>query len=281
MRRWAAAWRLSTVAAALPVFVLLYLLGVRRTRAWLASVSALGAAALAALVVYRMPPVQVAAATAYGAAFGIFPIGWIVFTALLLYRVTVESGKFEILKDSIGGLTSDRRLQALLIAFAFGAFIEGAAGFGAPVAVAAAMLVGLGFSPFYAAAVCLLANTAPVAFGSIGIPIITLAERDRLAAGRAQRRRRTDLRPGFAVRSRLPDRGDGRDEGLRGVLRPRRVRSGVRGHAVRGFEFRGPQLTDICSSLAAMGALGGVAAVSGRRRTGSKTAPHATRGARC
>ena len=103
------------------------------------------------------------------------PIGWIVFSAILLYRLTVETGKFEIIKDSVGSLTPDRRLQALLIAFAFGAFIEGAAGFGSPVAVAAAMLTGLGFSPFYAAAICLLANTAPVAFGSIGIPVTTLA----------------------------------------------------------------------------------------------------------
>ena len=98
-----------------------------------------------------------------------------VFSAILLYRVTLESGRFEVLKDSIGHLTDDRRLQALLIAFAFGAFIEGAAGFGTPVAVASAMLVGLGFEPFYAAAICLLANTAPVAFGSIAIPIHTLA----------------------------------------------------------------------------------------------------------
>src|SRR5438045_2048796 len=109
-------------------------------------------------------------------------------TAILLYRITVEMGKFEILKDSIGSLSADRRLQALLIAFAFGAFIEGAAGFGTPVAVAAAMLAGLGFTPFYAAGICLLANTAPVAFGSIGTPIfmlrtITNLPLDRLSAG--------------------------------------------------------------------------------------------------
>src|SRR4029077_21284317 len=104
-----------------------------------------------------------------------FPIGWVVFTAILLYNITVETGKFQVIKDSVGSLTEDRRLQALLIAFAFGAFIEGAAGFGTPVAVSAAMLAGLGFSPFYAAGICLLANTAPVAFGSIGIPVTTLA----------------------------------------------------------------------------------------------------------
>ena len=111
----------------------------------------------------------------YGAAYGLFPIAWIVFSSIMLYRLVVDTGKFEIIKDSVGGLTDDRRLQAMFIAFSFGAFIEGAAGFGAPVAVSGAMLAGLGFDPFYAAGICLLANTAPVAFGSIGIPVITLA----------------------------------------------------------------------------------------------------------
>ena len=104
-----------------------------------------------------------------------FPIAWIVFSSIMLYRLAVDTGKFEIIKSSIGGLTDDRRLQAMFIAFSFGAFIEGAAGFGAPVAVSGAMLAGLGFNPFYAAGICLLANTAPVAFGSIGTPILTLA----------------------------------------------------------------------------------------------------------
>src|ERR1700722_10467983 len=166
---------LSALVAAIPIFVLLYLLGVRRKPAWKASLFALLAAVIVAAGLYRMPPVKRAAAVFYGAAFGLFPIGWVVFSAILLYRVTLESGKFEIVKDSVGHLTDDRRLQALLIAFAFGAFIEGAAGFGAPVAVSGAMLAGLGFSPFYAAGICLLANTAPVAFGSIGIPVTTLA----------------------------------------------------------------------------------------------------------
>ena len=132
---------------------------------WVASLAGLVAAGILAGAVYGMPLNHLFASIAYGAAFGLFPIGWVVFTAILLYRVTVESGKFEILKDSIANLTTDRRLQALLIAFAFGAFIEGAAGFGTPVAVAGAMLAGAGFTPFYAAAICLLANTAPVAFG--------------------------------------------------------------------------------------------------------------------
>jgi lactate permease len=122
-----------------------------------------------------MPWGKLFAAATCGAAFGLLPIGWAIFAAILLYRVTLESGKFDLLKDSIGNLTDDPRLQALLIAFAFASFIEGATGFGTPVAVAAAMLVGLGFEPFYAACICLLANTTGVAFGAIGIPITTLA----------------------------------------------------------------------------------------------------------
>jgi L-lactate transport len=168
------AW--SALAAAVPIFVLLLLLGVFRRPAWIAALSGLAGAMVIAVGVYDMPVGLAVSSTAYGAAFGLFPIGWIVYWAIVLYRITLETGKFEIIKDSIGGLTSDRRLQAMLIAFALGAFIEGAAGFGTPVAVAAAMLTGLGFSPFFAAAICLLANTAPVAFGSIGIPVVTLAE---------------------------------------------------------------------------------------------------------
>jgi len=166
---------LSALAAAMPAFAMLYLLGVKRLPAWKSSVAGLGAAVVVALLVYRMPVALVAGSFFYGAAFGLFPIGWIIFSAIFLYRVAVESGKFEIIKDSLGGLTQDRRLQALLIAFCFGAFLESAAGFGTPVAVAATMLIGLGFSPFSAASVCLLANTVPVTFGSIGIPIVTLS----------------------------------------------------------------------------------------------------------
>ena len=166
---------LSAIVAAIPILVLFFMLGVIRKPAWMAAISALASALVLALIVYGMP-VQLAVMSAIaGAAYGIFPIAWIVFSSILLYRLAVDTGKFEIIKDSVGGLTNDRRLQALFIAFSFGAFIEGAAGFGAPVAVAGAMLAGLGFSPFYAAGICLLANTAPVAFGSIGIPVTTLA----------------------------------------------------------------------------------------------------------
>lgn len=135
----------------------------------------LAAAIAIALIAYRMPAGLAFDSALYGAAFGAFPIFWVIYWAILLYRLTVDTGNFEILKESIGQLTADRNLQALLIAFAFGAFLEGAAGFGTPVAVAAAILGGLGFSAFYAAEICLLANTAPVAFGSLAIPLVTLA----------------------------------------------------------------------------------------------------------
>ena len=166
---------LSAVVAAIPILVLFLMLGVLRKAAWMAAASALASALIVALVVYGMPLKLAVISTIFGAAYGLFPIAWIVFTSILLYRLAVDTGKFEIIKESVGGLTSDRRLQAMFIAFSFGAFIEGAAGFGAPVAVSGAMLAGLGFDPFFAAGICLLANTAPVAFGSIGIPVTTLA----------------------------------------------------------------------------------------------------------
>jgi len=166
---------LSAACAALPILALLISLAVLRLPAWKSGLLGLVTAILVAAFIYGMPLRLVVGSTLFGAAFGLFPIAWIVFWAVTLYRLTVETGQFEIIKDSVGRLTQDRRLQALLIAFAFGAFIEGAAGFGTPVAVAAAMLTGLGFAPFYAAAICLIANTAPVAFGAIGTPLVTLA----------------------------------------------------------------------------------------------------------
>src|SRR5678815_1013752 len=165
----------SAVVAAIPIVVLFVMVGVLRKPAWMSALTALISALLVALVAYGMPTQLAIISAIYGAAFGLFPIAWIVFTSIMLYRLAVDTGKFEIIKDSIGGLTTDRRLQAMFIAFSFGAFIEGAAGFGAPVAVSGAMLAGLGFNPFYAAGICLLANTAPVAFGSIGTPVLTLA----------------------------------------------------------------------------------------------------------
>lgn len=165
----------SALVAAIPIFVLFLMLGVLRKPSWVSALTALGSALLVSLVAYGMPARLAAISIIYGAAYGLFPIAWVVFSSIMLYRLVVDTGKFEIIKNSVGSLTDDRRLQAMFIAFSFGAFIEGAAGFGAPVAVAGAMLAGLGFDPFYAAGICLLANTAPVAFGSIGIPVITLA----------------------------------------------------------------------------------------------------------
>lgn len=166
---------LSALVAAIPIFVLFFMLGILRKPTWMAASSALVSAFVVALAAYGMPVKLAVISTIFGAAFGIFPIAWICFGSILLYRLAVDTGKFEIIKDSVGGLTNDRRLQAMFVAFSFGAFIEGAAGFGAPVAVSGAMLTGLGFPPFYAAGICLLANTAPVAFGSLGIPVTTLA----------------------------------------------------------------------------------------------------------
>ncbi len=168
------AW-LSTIAAALPTGLLLATLGLWRWPAHRAAFTGLAAALGVSVAVFGMP-VRAAAATAvYGAAYGLFPIGWIVLCAIFLYNLTVKSGTFDVVKGSVARLSGDRRIQALLIAFSFGAFIEGASGFGTPVAISAALLMGLGFAPRYAASLSLIANTAPVAFGAIGTPILTLA----------------------------------------------------------------------------------------------------------
>ena len=166
---------LSALVAAIPVVVLLGLLAFFHVQAHVAAVAGLAASLAVAMFVYGMPPSLAFAAAGNGAAFGLFPIGWIVLCAIFLYDITVETGTFEVVKQTIAGLASDRRIQALLIAFSFGAFIEGAAGFGTPVAISAAMLIGLGFKPLSAAGLSLIGNTAPVAFGALGTPIIALA----------------------------------------------------------------------------------------------------------
>jgi L-lactate transport len=164
----------SALVAALPIAALMLTLGILRLASWKSALIGLTTAVATALLVSHMPARMLLAAIGYGIAFGLFPIAWIIFWTILLYRMTVETGQFEVLKRSIGRLTRDARLLALLVAFAFGAFIEGAAGFGTPVALASSMLAGLGFAPEYAAGLCLLANTVPVAFGSLGVPQITL-----------------------------------------------------------------------------------------------------------
>ncbi|MHC1701884.1 MAG: L-lactate permease [Humidesulfovibrio sp.] len=171
---------LPALVAGIPLYVLFYMLAVKRAKGHFAAGAALLAALGIAVTMWGMPVKLAVSSTLYGAAIGLFPIVWIVITAIWVYNMTVESGQFEIIKSSLACVTEDRRLQAILIAFAFGSFIEGTAGFGTPVAITAAMLVGLGFNPLYAAGLCLIANTAPVAFGALGIPIIAVAELTKL-----------------------------------------------------------------------------------------------------
>src|SRR3954465_9241889 len=169
------AW-LSTAVAALPIVLLLGSLGLLGWSAPKAAALGLASALAVAIFVYRMPWQMALASAGYGACFGLFPIGWIVLAAIFLYSLTVQTGQFEIVKASVAGLSADRRLQALLIAFSFGAFVEGAAGFGTPVAISAALMIGAGFSPLHAAGLALIAKTSPVAFGALGTPITTLAD---------------------------------------------------------------------------------------------------------
>jgi lactate permease len=169
----ASAW-LSTAAAAFPIVLLLAALGLFEWRAHYAALAGLVAAFSISTAIYGMPVPTALATTVYGAAYGFLPIGWIILNAVFLYNLTVHTGQFDIVKGSVGRLSNDRRIQALLVAFSFGAFIEGASGFGTPVAICSALLIGLGFTPLYAAGLSLIANTAPVAFGAIGTPILTL-----------------------------------------------------------------------------------------------------------
>lgn len=165
---------LSALVAALPLLVLAIMLAVLRVAPWRSAIVGAGTALVLAVVVWGMPlPLAMSAAT-HGMAFGLWPISWVVLSAVFFYNLSVESGDFDVIRRSLARLTSDRRIQVLLVAFGFGALIEGIAGFGAPVAITASMLAGLGFEPITAAVLALVANTAPVAFGSLGIPVVTL-----------------------------------------------------------------------------------------------------------
>jgi len=168
-------WLFSTLLAALPIFVLLGTLAFLRLKAHWAAVLGLSSALAIAIFVFGMPAGKGLTVAVLGAAYGLFPIGWIILNVIFLYTLANEKGYFKILQESLTGITQDRRLQLLLIAFSFGAFFEGAAGFGTPVAVTAAILIGLGFSPLSASGLSLIANTAPVAYGALGTPIIALA----------------------------------------------------------------------------------------------------------
>jgi lactate permease len=171
--RWSPLW--STLLAAVPVVVLFWLLVPRRWLAPKAGAAGAVAAILVAVIVYQMPAVMAVMAFVHGAGFGLLPVGWTIFNAMLLYNCTVETGQFGVVRRSVAGLSADARIQAILIGFAFGAFLEGAAGGGTPVAICGAIMVGLGFHPFLAAVLCLIANTSPVAYGGLGTPLITLS----------------------------------------------------------------------------------------------------------
>ncbi|MEL3955230.1 MULTISPECIES: L-lactate permease [Stenotrophomonas] len=167
---------LSSLIALLPIAFFFVALAVLRMKGWLAGTITVVIALAVALLFYRMPLSQALAAAGYGFVYGLWPIAWIILGAVFLYKVSVKTGQFDIIRASILSVTEDQRLQMLMVGFAFGAFLEGAAGFGAPVAITAALLVGLGFKPLYAAGLCLIVNTAPVAFGAMGIPIIVAGQ---------------------------------------------------------------------------------------------------------
>lgn len=167
---------LSALIAAIPILFIFWALVIKKMKGYRTSLIATLLTIFIAIFVYGMPAKLALLSAANGALYGLFPICWIVVTAVFLFNITVKSGQFEIIKHFMASITSDRRLQALLIAFSFGSFLEGTAGFGAPVAITAAMLVGLGFNPLYASGICLIANTAPVAFGAIGIPITVASQ---------------------------------------------------------------------------------------------------------
>ena len=161
----------SALIASIPVIIIFWSL-LKKVKGYITSLLTLAGAIIIAFFAYHMPFKLIMSSTLHGALYGLFPICWIIISAVFLFNITVKSGQFEVIKDFMASITPDRRLQALFIAFSFGSFLEGAAGFGAPVAISGAMLVGLGFNPLYAAGICLIANTAPVAFGSVGTPIL-------------------------------------------------------------------------------------------------------------
>lgn len=250
-----AAW-LSTIVAALPVVVLLALIAVFEVRIHLAATIGLVCALAIALFVYQMPAATAAATTVYGAAYGLFPIGWIILNLIFLYHLTVKKGLFAVLRSSLAGLAPDPRLQVILIAFSFGAFFEGAAGFGTPVAVTAAILIQLGFKPLLASGLSLIANTAPVAFGALGTPIIALNKVTGLGEQTLGAMAGRQL-PFFSLI--IPFWVVWAFAGFRGMagVWPAALVAGV-SFAVPQFlvsNYHGPWLVDIIASLCSIGAL--------------------------
>ena len=249
------AW-LSTIVAAVPVVVLLGLIAILEVRIHIAALIGLAAALAIAIGVYGMPTKAAAATTLYGAAYGCFPIGWIILNLIFLYQLTVQKGHFAVLRSSLAGLAPDPRVQVILIAFSFGAFFEGAAGFGTPVAVTAAILIQLGFKPLAASGLSLIANTAPVAFGALGTPIIALSGvtgiDERVLGAMAGRQL-----PFFSMI--VPFWVVAAFAGIRGMLEvwPAALVAGV-AFAVPQFlvsNFHGPWLVDIVASLVSIASL--------------------------
>jgi len=250
---------LSTLVAALPVVVLLTAIAFLKIRVHLAAFLGLAVALAVALGVFRMPADAAAATTAYGAAFGLFPIGWIILNIIFLYQLTVQRGLFDVLRDSLATVAPDPRVQVILIAFSFGAFIEGMAGFGTPVAITGAILIQLGFKPLHASGLALIANTAPVAFGSLGIPITTLEQVAGLDARQVSAMVGRQL-PFFSVL--IPFWVVAAFAGWRGMLGiwPAALTAGV-SFAVPQFlvsNFHGPWLVDIISGACSIGATVGL-----------------------
>ena len=246
---------LSTLVAALPVCVLLGSLAFLKVRAHVAALCGLAVAMVIALWVYGMPTRAAWATTGYGAAFGLFPIGWIILNVIFLYQLTVDKGLFTVLRNSLATVAPDPRVQLILIAFSFGAFIEGMAGFGAPVAISGAILIQLGFKPLQASALALIANTAPVAFGSLGIPITTLEQVTGLDARQVSAMVGRQL-PFFSLL--IPFWVVAAFAGFRGMweIWPAALVAGF-AFALPQFlvsNFHGPWLVDIVSAVSSMGA---------------------------
>jgi lactate permease len=247
---------LSTIVAALPIVCLLGLIAFAKMQAHIAAVITLILSLVIAIFAFGMPSSMALEAAGFGALTGLFPIGWIIINVIFLYRLTVENGSFQTLQDSIAGITTDRRLQLLLVAFAFGAFFEGAAGFGTPVAVTGAILIGLGFSPLAASGLSLIANTAPVAYGALGTPIVTLGAvtgLDPIALGAMAGRQL----PFFSLL--VPFWLIWVFAGWRGMMQiwPAILVCGV-AFAVPQFlvsNYHGPWLVDVIASLVSMGCL--------------------------
>lgn len=256
-------YALTSIFAVLPILVLFVLLGVLKVRAWIASLTALAVAIVVAVVVYSMPIGQTLLSASEGATFGFFPILWIVINAIWIYNLTVATGHFDVLRRSFEAVSPDKRVQAIIIAFCFGALLEALAGFGTPVAISAVMLIALGFQPLKAATVALIANTAPVAFGALAIPIVTLAE---ITAGVSNDPRLTIDTLGSMVGRQTPILAvfvplvlvavvDGR-RGLRQTWLPALLAGGVFGAAqFIASNYISVLLTDIFASLLSLAAL--------------------------